>query len=328
MQFNPLKRREFITLVAGAAAWPLAARAQEPRRTYRIGFLYPTPRGAPHHVALFDELRRAGFVESQNLQLDWQGFGLRMEQFAEHAAELAKSPVDVIVCAGDVGTRAAQQATATIPILAVTDDMVGQGLVTSLAKPGGNTTGVSILATELDGKRQEILIEALPGLQRMAALVDSNTTPVRQLEALAAAARARGVELLLHRVTKPEQIVPAIDAAKTSNAAAVNVLASPLLFVNSSLIIERVAALRLPAVYQWPEMAEQGGLIGYGPRIVQIYREMIARQLIKLLRGTRPVDLPVEQPTKFELVINIHTAKTLGLTVPPGVIAIADEVIE
>src|SRR5262249_18028655 len=161
--------------------------------------------------------------------------------------------------------------------------------------------GVSILATELDGKRQEILVEAMPGLRRMAALVDSNTTPARQLEALVDAARARGVELLLYRVTKPEQIVPAIEAAKTSNAAAVNVLASPLLFVNSSVVIERVAALRLPAVYQWPEMAEQGGLIGYGPRIVQIYRDMIARQLIKLLRGAKAADLPVEQPTKFEL---------------------------
>ena len=323
-----MRRRQFIALLA-AAAWPVPARAQEQSsRRYRIGFVYETPRGAPHHVALFDELRRAGFVEGQTLELDWQGFGLRMEQFAQHAAELAKSRVDVIVCGGHLATRAAQHSTATIPIVAVTDDMVGQGLVPSMANPGGNTTGVSILATELDGKRQEILIEAIPGLRRIAALIDSNTTPTRQLETLADAARARGVELSLYQVTKPEQIVPAINAAKTSGDSAVNVLASPLLFVNSSLIIERLSALRLPAVYQWPEMAEQGGLIGYGPRIVQIYREMIARQLIKLLRGTKPADLPVEQPTKFELVINLETAKTLGLELPAGFVLRADKVIE
>jgi putative tryptophan/tyrosine transport system substrate-binding protein len=322
-----MRRREFITLLA-AAAWPIRARAQEQSRKYRIGFLYETPRGAPHHAALFDELRRAGFVEGQNLELDWQGFGLRIEQLAQHAAELAKSRVDVIVCGGDLAIRAAQKATATVPIVALTDDMVGQGLVTSMAEHGGNMTGVSIFATELDGKRQEILIEAIPGLQRIATLIDSNTTPMRQLEALADAAHARGVELSLYQVTKLDQIVPAINAAKTSGDSAVNVLASPLLFANSPLIIERLSALRLPAVYQWPEMAEQGGLIGYGPRIIQIYREMIARQLIKLLRGARPADLPVEQPTRFDLVINLKTAKVLGIDLPASLVLRADQLIE
>ncbi len=206
--------------------------------------------------------------------------------------------------------------------------MVGSGLVRSLAQPGRNTTGVSILATELDGKRQEILIEAVPGLRRMAALADSNTTAARQLQALQEAARARGVELSIHRVSKSEEVVPAIDAAKTSEAAALNVLASPLLFANRQGIFERAAALRLPAVYQWPEMAEQGGLVAYGPRIVQIFREVVARQLVKLLRGAKPADLPVEQPTNFELVINLKTAKAIGHEVPAGFVLRADKVIE
>jgi putative tryptophan/tyrosine transport system substrate-binding protein len=157
-----MKRREFITLIGGAAAaLPLAARAQEPGRTYRLGSLHLSPRDAPHHVAFFQELRRLGFIEGQNLAVDVRGYGLRIEQLVEHAAELVKAQVDVILCGGDVATHAAQQVKTTIPILAVTDDMVGQGLTRSLAEPGGNTTGVSILAAELDGKRQEILMEAV-----------------------------------------------------------------------------------------------------------------------------------------------------------------------
>ncbi len=327
--FAVLSRRDFITLLGGAAAaWPLAARAQEPGRTYRLGGMTPSTRDAPHYVALFDELRRHGFVEGENLTIEGRGFAGRTEQFPDIAVELVKAKVDVIFCAGDVAIRAAQQATATIPILAVTDDMVGSGLVRSLANSGGNTTGVSILATELDGKRQEILMEAVPGLRRMAALADSNTTAARQLQALQEAARARGVELSIHRVSKSEEVVPAIDAAKTSEAAALNVLASPLLFANRQGIFERAAALRLPAVYQWPEMAEQGGLVAYGPRIVQIFREVVARQLVKLLRGAKPADLPVEQPTNFELVINLKTAKAIGHEVPAGFVLRADKVIE
>src|SRR5262249_47385300 len=160
-----------------------------------------------------------------------------------------------------------------VPILGITDDMVGSGLVGSLAKPGGNTTGVSILAAQLDGKRQDILLEAVPGLRRMAALADSNTTRLDQLKALQSAARARGIEVWLHQVAKSEELGPAIVAAKNSGAAALNVLATPLLFNNRRIIFERVLALRLPAIYQWPEMAEDGGLLAYGPRIVQIYRD-------------------------------------------------------
>jgi putative tryptophan/tyrosine transport system substrate-binding protein len=206
--------------------------------------------------------------------------------------------------------------------------MVGSGLVSSLAKPGGNTTGLSILATELDGKRQEILIEAVPGLRRMAALADTNTTAPKQLEALQDAARSRGVELSVHLVNKSDEIAPAIDAAKKSEAGALNVLASPLLFANKQVVIERAAALRLPAIYQWPELAEEGGFLGYGPRIVLLFRDTMARQLAKLLRGAKPADLPVEQLTKFEFVINMKTAKALGLPVSISIQMLADEVIE
>src|SRR5262245_59217653 len=270
----------------------------------------------------------ADFIEGQNLKVDWRGYGLHPEQFPDIAVELIKAKVDFIFCAGGVATRAAQLATAAIPILAVTDDMVGSGLVRSLARPGGNTTGVSILATELDGKRQEILIEAVPGLRHIVALADTNTTAPRQLQALQEAARARGAELSIHRVAKAEEIAPAIDTAKASNVAALNVLASPLLFAHRQVIIERVATLRLPAIYQWAEVAEEGGLIGYGPRLVSLWRDVVARQLVKILRGAIPAELPVEQPTNFELVINLRTAKAIGHEVPAGLVLRADKVIE
>jgi putative ABC transport system substrate-binding protein len=206
--------------------------------------------------------------------------------------------------------------------------MVGQGLINSLARPGGNTTGASILATELDGKRQEILLEAVPGLRRMAILADSKTTRSPQLQALQEAARGRGVEVLIHPVASADEVTAAIDAAKASDAAALNVLSSPLLNGNRQLILERVAALRLPAIYEWAEVAEEGGFLAYGPGIIQIFRELVAQQLVKLLRGVKPADIPVEQPTKFELVINLKTANAMGVTVPATLVARADKVIE
>jgi putative tryptophan/tyrosine transport system substrate-binding protein len=206
--------------------------------------------------------------------------------------------------------------------------MVRSGFVASLAKPGGNTTGVSILATELDGKRQEMLLEVVPGVRRMAALADPNDTLPQQLQALQDAARARGVELSIYRVTKAEEIAGAIDAAKASGATALNVLAAAMLYNNRHIILPRVAALGLPAIYQFPVVAEEGGLIGYGSSLEQIYRDVGARQLVKLLRGVKPAEIPVEQPTRFELAINLKTAKTLGLTIPESFLLRADEVIE
>src|SRR5262245_13990147 len=322
-------RREFIPLLGAAmASWPVSASAQEPGRTYRLGGLTPSPRDAPPYVVLFDELRERGFVEGHNLTIDWRGYGVPDEQFSAIAVDLIKAKVDVIYCAGDVAIRAAQHATTTVPILAVTDDMVKSGLVHSLAQPGGNTTGVSIFATELDGKRQDILIEAIPELRRLSALADVNAGTPQHLQALREAARAHGVELSIHRISKSEEIVSAIDAAKASDSMALNVLSSPLLYANRRIIIDHTAALRLPAVYQWAEIANEGGLIAYGPRLFQMFRELGRQQVIKLFRGVRPADLPVQQPAQLELVINLKTANALGLTIPATLLARADELIE
>jgi putative tryptophan/tyrosine transport system substrate-binding protein len=323
-----MRRREFIALLAASVAWPFAATAQQAGRTYRVGGLSSGPRNGPAIVAMFDELRRFGFIEGQNLTIDWRQYTLHIDLISEFAADLVKSKVDVIYAVGDAAIRAAQRATTTIPILGGTDDMVEAGLVKSLARPGGNTTGISILATELDGKRQEILIEAVPGLRRMAALADSNRTSGSRLKALEDAAHAHSIELSVHQITRPEDIPAAIDAAKASGAAALNVLSSPVLYTSRQIIMQRVAMLRLPAIYPFVEEAEEGGFLAYGPRLLQIFRELFAQQLVKLLRGIKPADIPIEQPTKFELVINLKTANAIGVTVPATLVARADKVIE
>jgi len=319
-------RRKFITLLGGVAAWPFAAISQEAGRTYRIGGLSVSPRDASFFVPMVEYLREHGFIEGQNLTVDWHDYGTRIDLIPKFAEELVEAHVDVIYAAGAVAIRAAQQATTTIPIVGITDDMVASGLVSSLARPGGNTTGVSVLAPELNGKRQEILVEALPGLRRMGALADANAAS--QLQELQDAARERDIALSIYRIAQPEEISAAIDTAKASSAEALIVLSSPVLNGARRIIMERVAALGLPTIYQFPEEAEEGGLIAYGPRLVHIYRELIAPQLVKLLRGSKPADLPVEQPTKFELVVNLKTAKQLGLTLPEAFLARADEIIE
>jgi putative tryptophan/tyrosine transport system substrate-binding protein len=322
-----MRRRDFIILAAGAMVeLPFAATAQEAGRIYRYGILEPFA-DASVSVRRIDELRRRGFIEGQNLTIYRRNFGPHVDLISQYAAELGKAQVDVIEAAGSVATRAAQQATKTIPIVGVADDMVGEGLVNTLSRPNGNTTGVSILATELDGKRQEILIEAVPGLRRMAALADTNATADAKFYALQEAARARNIELSIHRIARSEEIAAAIDMAQVSGATALNVLASPMLFANSQLIMDRVSMLRLPAIYQWPEMAERGGFAAYGPRITQI-PDITIRQTAMLFRGAKVADIPVEQPTKFELVINLDTAKTLGVVVPAPLLARADKVIE
>ena len=320
-----MRRREFVTLMGGSVAWPFAAMAQEPGRTYRLGLLWAVPPG----TAFLDEMGRHGFIAGKNLTVDYRAFGLHPDRLSEYAAELSKRHVDVIGATGNMAIRAAQEATKTIPILAITDDLLGSGLVNSMARPNGNTTGISILATELDGKRQEILIEAVPGICRMAALADSNMTrTAAKLDALQEVARARDIELSMHQIATSEEIAAAIDMAKSSGATALNVLASPVLYANRRLIMDRAAALCLPAIYAWPEMAEEGGFAAYGPRLIDVFRDLHARQLVQLLRGIKVADIPVEQPTKFELVINLKTANAIGVTVPEALLARADKVIE
>ena len=325
-----MRRRQFIALLGGAATtWPLAARAQEAGRTYRLGMLFPAPREEETAIAaLSDELRRRGFIEDQNLAIEYRAWAPHLDLISDYMTELLKSHPDVIAAGGPQAVRAAQQATKTIPILAITDDMVGEGFVSSMARPNGNTTGVSILATELDGKRQEVLTEAIPGLRRMAVLADFNSTAVEQLDELQNAARARNTELSIHRIAKGEEIPAAIEAAKSLGDTAINVLASPMLYSNRQIIFQQVAALHLPAIYQFAEMAEEGGLLAYGPRFSQIIRDIYVRQLVQLFRGAKVTDIPVEQPTKFELVINLRTAKTLGLNITEAFLQRADKVIE
>lgn len=322
-----MKRRDFITLLGAAVAWPLAdAHAQEPGSSYKVGCLLPNPRGAPHD-ALFQALGRSGFVEGQNLAVEWKAFGQRLDMAPEFALALTKSQPNVIVAGGDAAIRAAGEANAKLPILGITEDLVGAGFANTAAKPGGNITGISIHASELDAKRQDILIEALPKLRRLAILADTNATTRRQSQILQDAARRRGVEASVHWVTRPEEIVPAVDAARKSHAGAINVLASPFLYGNRAEILKLAAALRIPAIFQYPEIAEEGAVFGYGPRVMQIYEGPMAQQLVKILRGVKPADVPVEQPTKFDLVVNLQSAKAMGIEISPNLTSRADKVI-
>jgi putative tryptophan/tyrosine transport system substrate-binding protein len=322
-----MRRREFVWLLVTSLVAPIAAKAQEVGRTYRLGVLLPHPRDVPVNVAFVEEFRRHGFIEGKNLEVEWLAYGQHFDLISQYAAELAKAQVDVIATGGEEAVRAAQQATKTIPIVALVDDMLGSGHVKSLARPDGNTTGVSVLGVDLDGKRQDILIEAVPRLRQLAALADVNSAATK-LDALQEAARAHGVELSIYRVAKSEEIATAIDGAQASGATALNIFACPLLWSNRQLIMDRAAALHLPSIHEFPEVAEEGAFAAYGPRLGQLFVKVMPQQIVKLFRGIKVADIPVEQPTKFELVINLKTAKVMGVTVPAALLLRADKLIE
>ena len=326
-----MRRRDLLAAGAALLVCSAPGSAQEAGRVYRLGVLVFRGSSAASRdtafAAFLDELARAGFVEGKNLLFDNSGVTDRPDELPERAAKLVAGGVDVIFSAGAPATAAALHATDKKPIAAIVDDMLASGLVASLSQPGGNLTGISILATELDGKRQEILFELLPASRRMAALADPGVGSPAHLENLRNAALQHGVELSVFTVGNAEEIAAAIEAGRAAGAGALNVLASPLLNSSRRLIFERSVAARLPAIYQWPEAAQDGGLISYGPSFAAVYR-LFGRQLAKLLRGARPADLPVEQPTNFELVVNLKTAKELGLAVPQSILARADEIIE
>jgi len=223
--------------------------------------------------------------------------------------------------------RAVQQATKSIPIIGMSEDMVLEGLVASLSRPGGNTTGISLLSPELDGKRQDLLIEAVPGIRRVATLLDATRTGQEHVKKLQSAAMARGIDVDVFSVGAAEQALPAINAAKASGAGAINFLATPLFTIGAQPLLARVVELRMPAMHQWPEMAEEGGLIGYGPRFTGVFRQR-ARLVARVLRGAKPADIPVEQPTTFELMINLQTAKKIDHEIPTALVLRADKVIE
>jgi putative tryptophan/tyrosine transport system substrate-binding protein len=276
---------------------------------------------------MLEDLRVHGFVQGQNLEVLAEGFGVSSAQAGDVAARLVKASPDVIVAASEPYLRALQQKTQSIAVIGMTEDMVKEGFATTLARPGRNITGLSLLSPELDGKRLEILIEAVPGAPKVAVLADSRVTPQRHIDELQGAARGRGVELLITGVASRDEVLPAIDNLKKSGAQAVNFLAGPLFSINGGAFIQRVTELRLPSIFQWPENAEEGALIAYGPRLAEMYRER-AEMLMKVLRGTKPADIPVEQPSKFELVINLNASKAIGLEIPAGLVLRADKLIE
>jgi putative ABC transport system substrate-binding protein len=330
-----MRRRQFIGLPGAGFLAPVAGNAQQAGRTYRLGVLLPHPRNVPINVAFLEEFRRHGFIEGQNLIVEWRAYWQHVDLISQYAAELVSARVDVIATAGEEATHALQQATKTIPIVAMSGDLLGSGYVQSLARPDGNTTGVSVLAgpaderNDLDGKRQDILIEAVPGLRRMAALADADVNKAAaKLDALHEAARAHNVELSIYRVTGAEEITAAIDRAYAWGASALNIFGGPLLWANRQLIIDRAAALRLPTMHDFPEEAEEGAFAAYGPRLSQLFLEVQAQQIIKVFSGIKVADIPVEQPTKFELVINLKTAKAMGVTVYPALLLRADKLIE
>ena len=269
-----MKRREFIGLVGGAAiALPLGARAQEPGRIYRLAVVISSGRDEPPTAAFLDELREQGFVEGKNLEFIPGGFRFDNQQTAAVVPAIVKAAPDAIVVAGDFIAEKFQKETKSIPLVVMTEDMIAAGFAASLAKPGGNITGISLMSPDLDGKRQDILIEAVPGAQQIAVLADSNVATLQHLRALEATARsAHGKELLVVRAANSSEIMPAVNDANAQGAAALNVLSSPMLHLNRFAIIERATQLRLPAIYQWPETADEGGLLAYGPSFIDIMR--------------------------------------------------------
>jgi putative tryptophan/tyrosine transport system substrate-binding protein len=318
MQFDQLKRREFIMLLGAAAAWPLAARAQLPGKLPTIGFLgSSTPSAMSQRVAAFvQRLRELGWIDGRNLMIEYRWAEGRNERYAEIAAEFVRLKVGVIVTLATPATLAAKQATAVIPIVFVgAADPLGIGLVASLARPGGNATGLSIQSLDLVGKRLELLREVVPDLRRLAVMANVGS-PVSVLEMAEAQAAARtfGLEVTKSEIRRAEDISPAFEALK-DRADALYLCADPLMNTNRT----RINILAVGA--------RAGGLMSYAANIPDQFRRA-ADYVDKILRGAKPGDIPGEQPTKFDFVINLTTAKALGLTVPQTLLARADEVIE
>ena len=320
-------------LTFGFFVAPPAAVAQQPTKVHRIGWLHPGlshPEPHPSLEAFRQGLRGFGYVESQNLVIEYRFAEGRDDRLADLAAELVRLNVDVIVAGGAVAVRAAQHATRTLPIvMAGTADPVAQGLIASLARPGGNTTGLSLLTAELPGKRLEILKETVPQSMRVAVLANPAAAIYKPwMNSLTVAARVLGLQLHVVELRSADALDAAFAAMTRAGADALIVLADPVLMDGLHGQLAALAATtRLPAMYDWRMYVEAGGLMSYGPSLPGIYWHA-ATYVDKILKGAKPADLPVEQPAKFELVINLKTAKTLGLTIPPTVLFQASEVIQ
>jgi putative ABC transport system substrate-binding protein len=324
-------RRGFITLLGGAAvAWPLAARAQQPGKLPTIGVLGgATPSAESQRVsALVRRLSELGWIEGRTVAIEYRWAEGQSARLAEMAAELIQLRVDVVLATGTAPALAAKQRTSVIPIVfPFAGDPIGTGLVASLARPGGNVTGLSNQATDLAAKRIELLREIVPHLRRLAVLANVGyPAAALEMDEVQAAARTLGLEVVAFEVRGAKDIAPSFEALK-GQAEALFLVGDPLMTANRNRINTLALAARLPTIYVQREYVDAGGLISYGANFPDLFRR--AAELVdKILRGAKPGDIPVEQPTKFELVINLTTAKALGLEVPPTLLARADEVIE
>jgi ABC-type uncharacterized transport system substrate-binding protein len=319
-----------VVLAVSLALAPLTAGAQQPGKLPVIGYLGAnTPSAESQRIAAFvQRLRELGWIEGRTIAIEVRWAEGRNERFAEIAAEFVRLKVDVIVTAGTAAVVAVKQATSVIPIVfAAVGDPVGTGLVASLARPGGNVTGLSLQATDIAGKRLELLREVVPRLRRLAILANVGTPQaVREMREVQATARALGFEVATSEIRGADDIAPAFDALK-GRGDALYVVADPLVTTNRIRISTLALGVRLPTIHGQRENVEVGGLMSYGANFPGLYRRA-ADYVDKILRGTKPADIPVEQPTKFDLVVNLVTAKTLGLTIPQTLLLRADQVIE
>jgi putative ABC transport system substrate-binding protein len=325
-----MRRREFLGALGGAAAWPLAAHAQQPRKLPTIGFLgATTASGASQWTAAFvQRLRELGWIEGRTIAIEYRWAEGRTERHTEIATEFVRLKVDIIATWGTAGVIAAQQATSVIPIVfALAGDPVGTGLVTSLARPGGNVTGLSSQQSDIAGKRLELLREVFATVRRLAILANVDSPPaVLDMREVQVAARTLGIEAATFDIRRAEDIAPAFEAIQ-GRADALYVCGDPLVNANRIQIGSLALGARLPGMYVAREFVETGGLMSYGPNYPGLFRRA-GDYVDRILRGAKPADLPVEQPTKFDLVINLKTAKALGLDVSLSLQQRADEVIE
>ena len=328
-----MRRREFLTLLGGtAAAWPLPSRAQQRKAMPRVGVLWHAANAreeAEYLGALTKAFHELGYVEGKNIELDHRFPAEQPERFRALAQELVESKVDMIVAVTGLGAKAAKQATGTIPIVLVADpDPVGNGFAESLARPGGNVTGLSLISPELSAKRLELLKEVVPGLSRVAIMWNPDVRgAVLDYKETEGAARSLRLQLQSVEVSRADDFDRAFSALTTARAEALIVVPFPVAFTNRGRIASLAQKNRLPSMYGQREYADAGGLMAYGPNNAEQWRRA-ATYVDKILKGAKPGDLPIEQPTKFELVINLKTAKALGLTIPPSLLRRADEVIQ
>ena len=325
-----MKRREFISLLASAAAWPLAASAQQPGKLPTIGFLGPTTASAQSQwiAAFVQRLRERGWIEGRTVAIEYRWAEGRSERYTEIAAEFVRLKVDVILTQNTPPVLAAKQVTSVVPIVfASAGDPVGTGVVASLARPGGNVTGLSSQGTDTAAKRVELLREVVPTLRSLAIMANvGNAFTVLEMDEVQAAAHTLGLEVATLEIRRAEDIAPAFEALK-AQADALYVCGEPLVNTNRVRVSTLALGARLPTISNFREYVEAGGLMYYGANFADLFRRA-ADFVDKILRGAKPNDIPVEQPTKFDLIINLTTAKALGLTIPEAFLLRANEVIE